>query len=293
MADESGSWYVRARGRILGPFNLAQLETMRDRGQLARFHEVSQDRQAWMGAAGLPQLFAPSDGGAGSSGSFASTGANGYGLAGDSGSQARAAASEDLAVWFYARDGAQQGPVPIGELRRMLATGQITAFTQVWTAGMPGWLPAHQVPEVGLGPFPGTASVGGSFGSGQHFQSPNAYASPSTKYCHHCGVAIAAIAEICPKCGVRQVGQHAGREREGSDSPNKIAACLFALFLGLLGAHRFYLGQRSWGVFYLLMNVFLFWTGIVPAIFLVVCLIEGVVYLTYTDSAFAARYARP
>ena len=153
MADESGGWYVRARGRILGPFNWAQLESLRDRGQLARFHEVSQDRQTWMGAAGLSELF-PQDAAAvsfGSAGSkTASTDPNGYGLVGDSSSQARAGTGEDLAVWFYARDGTHQGPLPIGELRRMANSGEINPNTQVWTKGMPNWIPAHQVPKLGI-----------------------------------------------------------------------------------------------------------------------------------------------
>jgi hypothetical protein len=164
MADELGGWYVRARGRILGPFTWAQLESLRDRGQLARFHEVSKDRQAWMGAAGLAQLFAPSDAGAVSLGSAASsaesTDSNGYGLVGDPGSQPRGGTGEDLAVWFYARDGTHQGPLPIGELRRMAGSGEIDPYTLVWTKGMPNWIPANQVPELGSGAAAGLSSSG-------------------------------------------------------------------------------------------------------------------------------------
>lgn len=118
------------------------------------------------------------------------------------------------------------------------------------------------------------------------------YANPNTKYCHHCGVKIAALAEICPKCGVRQPSQHSSSSHGGGDSPNKVVACLFAIFLGWFGAHRFYLGETMWGVFYLLMNILLFWTVIVPVVFAVICLIEGIMYLTYKDSEFAERYAR-
>jgi TM2 domain-containing membrane protein YozV len=118
------------------------------------------------------------------------------------------------------------------------------------------------------------------------------YASPNTKYCHHCGVKIAALAEICPKCGVRQPGHAARPGQSPGDSPNKVVACLLAIFLGLFGAHRFYLGQTMWGLFYLLMNVLLFLTVVVPFVFAVICLIEGIVYLTYSDSDFAEKYAR-
>jgi TM2 domain-containing membrane protein YozV len=118
------------------------------------------------------------------------------------------------------------------------------------------------------------------------------YAHPHTKYCHHCGVKIAALAEICPKCGVRQPGQRSASSRERGDSPNKVVACLFAFFLGWFGAHKFHLGQTMWGVFYLLINTLLCWAIIVPVVFAFVCLIEGLMYLTYKDSDFAEKYAR-
>src|SRR5262245_43979974 len=52
-------WYVRIRGRVLGPFSVPQLEDLRDRGQLRIFHEVSGDRLTWQSAAAaLPELFA-------------------------------------------------------------------------------------------------------------------------------------------------------------------------------------------------------------------------------------------
>jgi predicted Zn finger-like uncharacterized protein len=118
------------------------------------------------------------------------------------------------------------------------------------------------------------------------------YAKPNTKYCHYCGAIIASLAESCPKCGVRQPDQPSRGSHGGSGSPNKVAAWLFAIFLGLFGAHRFYLGQSTMGVLYLLMNILLFWTVVVPVVFAIICLIEGLVYLTYTDSDFAEKYAR-
>lgn len=63
---------------------------------------------------------------------------------------------------------------------------------------------------------------------------------------------------------------------------NRIAAVLFALFLGGLGVHKFYLGQVGQGVLYLIFC----WTFI-PAI---VAFIEGIVYLTMTDEKFAQKY---
>ena len=105
-----------------------------------------------------------------------------------------------------------------------------------------------------------------------------------THFCQFCGEVIFAVAEICPKCGVRQ------QPPACDDAPSKVAAGLLAIFLGLLGAHKFYLGQTKLGVFYLLMNVLLCWTLIVPLIFSTICFIEGIVYLTYSDRKFTKKY---
>jgi S1-C subfamily serine protease len=51
------SWFVRIRGRVLGPFELPQLHEMRDRGQLQSFFEVSTDRVTWQSAGSVDGLF--------------------------------------------------------------------------------------------------------------------------------------------------------------------------------------------------------------------------------------------
>ena len=59
MVEGTGGWYVRASGRVLGPFNWPQITSMRDRGQLLQAHELSQDRRSWVKATDLPGLYAP------------------------------------------------------------------------------------------------------------------------------------------------------------------------------------------------------------------------------------------
>jgi TM2 domain-containing membrane protein YozV len=108
-------------------------------------------------------------------------------------------------------------------------------------------------------------------------------AAPS-KYCHACGQPIDNRAEICPKCGVRQPTMY-GASALGPMTPsgkNRIAAALFAILLGGLGVHKFYLGRIGQGIFYLLF----FWTFL-PAL---IGLIEGIVYLASSDADFAAKY---
>lgn len=69
------------------------------------------------------------------------------------------------------------------------------------------------------------------------------------KYCTDCGAPIDARAEICPRCGVRQ--PHLRRPGRLS---RRVAAAIFAILLGGIGIHRFYLGQVGWGILYLTMS---------------------------------------
>lgn len=96
-------------------------------------------------------------------------------------------------------------------------------------------------------------------------------------HCRSCGQVIAASAQACPHCGGAQFSSGG---QVGSKS--KLAAFLFAWFLGAFGGHKFYLGQIGMGILYLLF----FWTFI-PAI---IAFIEGILYLTMNDEAFAAKY---
>jgi TM2 domain-containing membrane protein YozV len=98
---------------------------------------------------------------------------------------------------------------------------------------------------------------------------------PVESYCRDCGSVIHSRAEICPKCGVRQ-------RMVAAANRNRTSAAIFALFLGGLGIHKFYLGQTGAGIVYLLFC----WT-LVPAF---IGFIEGIVYLCMSDTTFNAKY---
>ena len=117
---------------------------------------------------------------------------------------------------------------------------------------------------------------------------PPSPSAPPTKFCFACGASIDARAEICPKCGVRQPMQ-AGTESRGAAAAGatrtgktKIAAALLAIFLGSFGIHKFYLGDTTKGIIYLIF----FWTFI-PAI---VGFFEGIIWLTQSDEVWLAKY---
>jgi hypothetical protein len=145
-------WYVRARGRVLGPLSWAQLQSLRDRGQLARFDEVSQDRQSWIGADRVPQLFPQMEAPrrrASSASASASAGLAEFIVLDDddvdSAPRTASAAIEDEFDWYFARDRTQHGPVRLSQLQRMADAGEIGPETLVWRNGLEQWTPGFQV----------------------------------------------------------------------------------------------------------------------------------------------------
>jgi TM2 domain-containing membrane protein YozV/ribosomal protein L40E len=106
--------------------------------------------------------------------------------------------------------------------------------------------------------------------------------SSEEKFCHECGAIIRARAEICPKCGVRQPSAGMSGLAVTPSGKSRLAAALFGIFLGGIGVHKFYLGRVVWGVVYILFC----WT-LIPSI---IGFIEGIIYLTMSDDAFAQKY---
>jgi hypothetical protein len=52
------------------------------------------------------------------------------------------------AQYYYNDNGKPSGPITLDELKRKLASGEITPDTLVWAAGMPGWVAAKTIPEL-------------------------------------------------------------------------------------------------------------------------------------------------
>ncbi|MGP0066044.1 MAG: GYF domain-containing protein [Isosphaeraceae bacterium] len=143
---------MRTRGRILGPLTWAQLQAQRDRGQLARFDQVSQDRQNWIGADRVDGLFAPSNQGGPRGTAAPSDGSADFIILDDEdasyGPGPTGPSTADAPEWFFARGGSHQGPVPLSELQRMADTGEIDPETLVWRGGMEQWTPGSWVAEL-------------------------------------------------------------------------------------------------------------------------------------------------
>tara|TARA_B100000780_G_C21065311_1_gene428348 strand:- start:555 stop:1040 length:486 start_codon:yes stop_codon:yes gene_type:complete len=100
--------------------------------------------------------------------------------------------------------------------------------------------------------------------------------SPNSIFCVGCGQGMHLSATSCPKCGA----QNYNKEHQGSKDKN--IAGLFALLLGGIGAHHFYLGNIILGILYLVFC----WTFI-P---MIVGFIEGLIYLTQSEESFSRKY---
>ena len=52
------------------------------------------------------------------------------------------------AEWHFGQGEEQHGPVPLEELKQLVASGQVQPTDMVWNADMPDWLPAKDVAEL-------------------------------------------------------------------------------------------------------------------------------------------------
>jgi hypothetical protein len=161
MSAGSGDWYIRGRGRVLGPFTWSQLVSLRDRGHLSQVDEVSRDRRSWTKAADMPGLYAQSikvhqD-------PHSTTPRREWpvhAVEGGSGSNPGSVAAELGASWYIARGDTHFGPVSLKDLLRMMDTGELGPKSLVWKDGMANWGTASEVPELRFG-----ASAGGQVDS--------------------------------------------------------------------------------------------------------------------------------
>lgn len=71
-----------------------------------------------------------------------------------------------------------------------------------------------------------------------------------------------------------------------------VAAGLLAIFLGVFGVHKFYLGYNTAGFIMLAITILgsIFTIGLAAGAMLVISLIEGIIYLTKSQSEFDASY---
>ena len=106
------------------------------------------------------------------------------------------------------------------------------------------------------------------------------------KFCPNCGTEVNNVQVVCIKCGValKQFTVDGG----GPSAKDKTVAGLFAIFLGALGIHEFYLGNNTSGL--IRLGITLLTCGWGGAILGIISLIEGIIYLTKSDDEFQSIY---
>lgn len=73
-------------------------------------------------------------------------------------------------------------------------------------------------------------------------------------FCRGCGKEIHDSAPVCPSCGAVQIQQQTQQQPQAVSASDKriLPAFLLCFFLGIFGAHRFYVGKIGSGVAQLL-----------------------------------------
>ena len=95
------------------------------------------------------------------------------------------------------------------------------------------------------------------------------------KFCSNCGIETQANQAMCTKCGISLAGASGGDK-------SKIAAALFAIFLGNFGIHKFYLGYKSEGITTLvifLVCIPLIWACGIGAVGILIIKIISFIYI--------------
>jgi hypothetical protein len=139
--DPGDEWYVRSRGKVLGPFDFRQLEILRNQKRLAKFDEVSRgDRRSWAVASTFPELFPT----AGSVGAAPDAGA------GEGDYSIEALPEIEPPSWYYMTPQGSSPLMTLSGMIRLVGSGVVQPETLVWTADMPDWMPARSVPALGV-----------------------------------------------------------------------------------------------------------------------------------------------
>ncbi|MCA9014468.1 MAG: NINE protein, partial [Planctomycetaceae bacterium] len=139
--------------------------------------------------------------------------------------------------YFLSADQQETGPIPLAELQSLLKSRNLPADAYVWNPTLPNWVQGNTIPELSV--------------SQPILVSPTQqqYASPAL-VCLRCHNILDHDTTFCPKCGAGQTPNFASPGTSPRMLPRRSAttALLLSIFLGGLGADRFYLGYIGTGL---------------------------------------------
>ena len=129
-------YYVRFKGRTLGPFEESKLRDMISRGQVTRLHEISTDGLSWQTAEQRSELFSSEE----QQETIEATVVEEP--SGDTQSEKNADKFPQTNTWYAHINGSNEGPVSESQLLVWKRNAQLTRDTLVWQEGMSDWQPA-------------------------------------------------------------------------------------------------------------------------------------------------------
>lgn len=148
--DTTSKYFIRSRGKVLGPFTVERLKTLHARGQFSRVHEVSTDRKSWQPAGHLIDIFSPVSKG--------EEKGNATNLMMDPRRPPRLRQHSDGmedGEWYYVENGMQRGPVSSAQLRSLRVSGRVDGQTSVWKEGFEDWVALRDIPGLTVSPVTG------------------------------------------------------------------------------------------------------------------------------------------
>ncbi len=144
-------YYVKVRGRTLGPLDTQRIRQLIQQGQVSRTNPMSTDNQDWKKASDFAELFQFRAAESRSSSAMSSA-SSGGGTATGSASAADPSGvfpPPDAATsgWYYSVGDSHQGPVAESVLRDLIQFGRLRSDELVWREGMTDWQPVMRMRE--------------------------------------------------------------------------------------------------------------------------------------------------
>ena len=148
----SKSYYVKARGRVAGPFPVDRLQAMARQGQLSRIHDVSTDGKKWQKASRFSELFQVDQPAA-----KPTTETGGHATAQRKKRSRPAEVDDNTSLppaekggWHYGINGQTAGPVAESVIVDLIRRGKLTVRDRVWKATFDDWKTVGELPQLAV-----------------------------------------------------------------------------------------------------------------------------------------------
>lgn len=141
------TFFVKIRGRVLGPFPSKRLTQMVRQGDLSRIHQLSSDGKSWQPASAYPELFSVATAPPVQSPNASSPREKASKPAGVSSPMLADDRDDNQEQWYYGINDQSTGPVSTSTLERLLSSGQLATSDKLWHSGMDDWQSVSEFPE--------------------------------------------------------------------------------------------------------------------------------------------------